>query len=259
MDPVKIFYSYAHEDEAYRNELSTYLGILKQNSKIVEWHERKIKPGSNFNVEISNKIETSDIIIFLISKDFLNSDYCFGVEVEKAFLLHKQGRIEIVPILLKPCLFEESRFSQLQIIPRDAQPISTSTLNEKTFNDVAKEIRDIVNDVSNRKLVKEVIVKDINAYPEYLNIVRQQVSSYAQLYERIRQLMPPGYERTNKMQAIFEKMKLLATSSYHFLEEFSKSPLPGERLAAISILLNYSSESYFKFLAETIGAEKPFV
>ncbi len=259
MEPVNIFYSYAHQDEAYRDELSNYLGVLVKNGKIREWHDRKIEPGIDFNIEIENKIESSQIIIFLITENFLNSDYCFGIEVKKAFILQVQGRIKIVPVLVKPCLFDESRFSQLQIIPRHAQPISTSASREAAFNEVAKEIRDIVAEVLDSVPTQKIEVDDSKGHPDSLNIVRQQVTSYALLYERTRQLMRPGKERTIKMQAVFDDMKKIATSSFPFLEEFIKSPLPGERLAAISILQNFTSEQYFSFLVDTIGSEKPFV
>ena len=262
MPPVKIFYSYAHEDEHLRDELSAYLGVLRQNNKIEEWHDRKIRPGINFNTEISDEIENTDVILFLISKDFLNSDYCFGIEVNKAFELQKTHSIEIIPILLKPCLFEESRFSQLQIIPRDAQPISTSVSKEDAWNAVAREIRDIVNIVS----AKKTAIADSNSNEKenhqsspFLNIAKQQITAYAELYERTRQQMLPGSERTVKMQDIFNKMKAIAGSTYSFLEEFTKSPLPGERLAAVSILHCFSDESYFDFLVDIVGAEKPFV
>ena len=216
-------------------------------------------PGTNFNVEISNEIESSDIIIFLITENFLNSEYCFGIEVKKAFMLQAQGRIKIIPVLVKPCLFDESKFSQLQLIPRLAQPISTSESRETAFNEVAKEIRDIVDGILRSEPSKKSEANTSTIYPVSLNIVRQQITSYASLYERTRQLMRPGHERTTKMQGVFDDMKKIATSSFPFLEEFIKSPLPGERLAAIAILQNFTSEQYFSFLVDTIGSEKPFV
>jgi hypothetical protein len=53
--------------------------------KIIEWHDRKIEPGAKWETEISAQLESAHLILLLISSDFLDSDYCFGVEVEKAF------------------------------------------------------------------------------------------------------------------------------------------------------------------------------
>ncbi|MEP7110291.1 MAG: toll/interleukin-1 receptor domain-containing protein [Ferruginibacter sp.] len=259
MSPARIFYSYAHEDKDCRDELSSYLGALVLNNKIEEWYDRHITPGVDYNIEINARIENSDIIIFLISKDFLKSKYCFGIETDKAFILQKQGKAKIVPVLLSPCLLEESRFTQLQVIPRDAVPISISPSRENAFNEVAREISNIVNDHLKNTKLPEIGIKNEYEYPSSLSIIKQQVTSFANLYERTRQLMKPSHDRTIKMQAIFDKMKSIAHVCYPFLEEFSKSPLPGERLAAISILQTFAIDDYFTFLAKTIGSEKPFV
>lgn len=257
--PVKIFYSYSHKDESFRDELSTCLGILKHNNKIEEWHDRQIKPGTNYNTDINDHIESTDIVIFLVSPDFLNSDYCFGIEVEKALALQKQHKVEIVPVLIKPCLYDESRFSQLQIIPRDARPVTSWPSKDDAFNAVAIEIRKVVDDIIKRRTEQPIETNAPYKFDSSLDLVRGQVTAYANLYERIRQQMQPGSDRTVKMQDVFNKMNSLATASYPLLEELSKSPLPGERLAAIAVLQNFADENYFDFLAETMGKEKPFV
>jgi len=82
-----------------------------------------------------------------------------------------------------------------------------------------------------------------------LDLVREQMRSYARLYERTRQRMSPSNERTQR----------LATASYPMLEEFTNSPSPGERLGAVAILQLFSSERYISFLVKLVGSEKPFV
>src|SRR5690349_8907476 len=121
----RVFYSYAHEDGEFRQRLGTHLAPLRQQKKIVEWHDRKIEPGANWDAEISAQLESSHLILLLVSAEFLASDYCFGVEIEKAMSRLKRGEVKVVPILLKPCLWQESRFCDLQIIPRDAKAITS--------------------------------------------------------------------------------------------------------------------------------------
>jgi hypothetical protein len=113
----QVFYSYSHKDAELRDRLGIHLAPLKYQRKIVEWHDRKIEPGTNWEKEISAQLESAHLIVLLVSADFLASEYCFGVEVEKAFTRLKRVQVKVVPILLKPCLWEESRFSALQIIP----------------------------------------------------------------------------------------------------------------------------------------------
>lgn len=255
----KVFYSYSHKDAKMRDELGTYLAPLVQQKKIVEWFDRKIEPGANWDTEIKEELNSANLILLLVSKDFLASEYCFGVEVEKALSRLKRGDVKVIPILLKPCLWDESLFSELQIIPRGAKAINSWTSHEKAYVEVANEIRDLVNDPPPSPQASAPEVKTFENFDSYLDLVRGQVSSYARLYEKIRQRMRASNERTYRMEEVFKRMLSLAVASYPLLDELSNSPSPGERLAAVAILQVFASEKYFPFLVKIIGADKPFV
>jgi hypothetical protein len=259
MEPVKCFYSYSHTDIDFRKKLSNYLAPLRQQKKIVEWYDRYIEPGTDWNKEITDKIDSVDLIFFLITAEFLASDYSFGVEVELAFNRLKKKEAKIVPILIKPCLWDQSRFSELQIIPRDAKPITSWSSVDDAFFQVAEEIKNMVNAI----LAKPVQIIDAEKsqyrFDHSLKLVRTQINSYAGLYERVRQQMRPGDERTKRMQEIFDKMKKLSFAAYPFLDELIKSPSPGERLTAVAILHEFTNEDYFDYITSLIGSEKPFI
>jgi TIR domain len=254
----RVFYSYSHQDAELRDRLGTYLAPLVQQQKIVEWQDRKIKPGADWETEISSQLERAHLILLLVSADFLASEYCFGVEVEKALTRLKRDEVKVVPILLKPCLWKESRFSELQIIPRDAKAITSWTSPEEALNNVADEISKLVSTPppSPREISSEY--PKSHRFDSSLDLVRGQVRSYAHLYERTRQRMRPSIERTSRMEQIFEKMRVLATASYPLLDELASSPSPGERLAAVAILQVFATEQFFPFLVKLVG-EKPFV
>ena len=259
MQPVKCFYSYAHADKDFREKLSRYLAPLRQQKKIEEWYDRNIAPGENWNDEISDQIGSADVIFFLISAEFLASDYCFGVEVEQALTRLKAGTVKIVPILIKPCLWDQSRFSELQIIPRDAKPITAALSSDDAFFQVAEEIKNMVTAMLAAPAINTETEKNKYRFDHSLDLVRAQISAYAGLYERIRQHMQPGDERTHRMQEVFDKMKKLSYAAYPFLEELQKSFLPGERLMAVAILHEFVNEACFDYLIGLIGSEKPFV
>jgi hypothetical protein len=253
----RVFYSYSHKDAELRERLGTYLAPLAHQKKIVEWHDRKIEPGADWEAEISSHLESANLILLLVSADFLASEYCFGVEVEKALIRLKQGEAKVVPVLLKPCLWKESRFSELQIVPRDAKAITSWASPEEALNDVAAEISKLVSAPPPSPPEPEQL--KAHGFQSSLDLVRNQVRSYARLYERTRQRMRPSDARTGRMEQIFEKMRLLATASYPLLEELSSSPTPGERLAAVAILQVFATEQYLPFLVKLVGSEKPFV
>jgi len=252
--PWRVFYSYSHADESLRNQLAKYLAPLKQKGSIIEWHDRSIEPGGDWNQKISDKLDSSDIVIALLSPDFLASEYCFGIEMEKAFSRLKREEIRLVPVLLRPCMWEESRFSAIQMIPRDSKPVTSWPSVDEALKNVAMEIREIV---SQGKPESVRPLDDLD--PTFMSLVRAQVQSYGRLYERTRQRLRPSDFRTNKMQEVFERMNQIATASYPLLEELKRSPSPGDRLSAVAILQTFADAASLDFLVELIGSQKPFV
>ena len=80
--PKEIFYSYSHKDEELRNEINQHLSMLQRNGLIVGWHDRQIGAGDRWRDEIDSHVHSADIILLLISSDFLASDYCYGIEMK---------------------------------------------------------------------------------------------------------------------------------------------------------------------------------
>jgi len=257
--PWKVFYSYSHRDAELRERLGTYLAPLRQQNKIVEWHDRKIEPGADWEDQISTQLDSAQLILLLVSEDFLASEYCFGVEVERALARLKLGEVRVVPILLKPCLWQESRFSELLILPRDAKAITSWASREEAFVNVATEILKLVSEPPPSQLQTPPESSEVSRFTASLDLVRSQVRSYARLYEITRQRMRPSHERTERMEQIFVQMRALATASYPLLDELGNSPSPGERLAAIAILQVFATEHWLPFLVKLVGSEKPFV
>ncbi|MDM0002839.1 toll/interleukin-1 receptor domain-containing protein [Variovorax sp. J22P240] len=195
---LHVFYSYSHRDEQFREKLATSLAPLRQKKLITEWHDRKIAPGINWDVEISTQLESSDLVLALLSPDFLASDYCFGVEMELAFTRVKERRSMLVPILVRPCMWEESRFSALQMIPRDAKPIASAQFLDEALKEVSREIRDLVLDALSISKHEEPEKSSRTSSDSSLDIVRKQIHAYARLYEKTRQRMPASDTRTKQ-------------------------------------------------------------
>ena len=72
--PIKLFYSYSHEDEAFREKLERHLAILRRQGVVKEWHDRHISAGREWKDQISEHLKTADVILLLVSSSFLNSD-----------------------------------------------------------------------------------------------------------------------------------------------------------------------------------------
>lgn len=259
----RVFYSYAHEDEELRKKLGEFLDPLRRRNKITEWHDRMLDPGAPWDKEIRDEISQANLILFLLSSEFLASDYSFEVEVDKAFDLAKAGAAILVPVLVKPCLWEESRFSDLQIIPRDNRSVCSSddprSASLELLHEVAAAISKMVAEEPPQPRSRSSETTDTQKFDNSLELVRHQVRSYARIYERTRQHMPASEARRRRMEAIMTSMRNLATASYPLLEELAASPSPGERLAAVSILQVFASERQLQFLLSLVKGENPFV
>lgn len=81
---VKIFFCYAHEDEALLKKLKDHLMPLQRQRHIDVWHDRDITAGVEWEREINEHLNTAQIILLLVSSDFMGSDYCYGIEMKRA-------------------------------------------------------------------------------------------------------------------------------------------------------------------------------
>ncbi len=149
--PIKIFYCYAHEDKNLRDRIDSHLGVLKRLGHVVGWYDREIQAGTEWEREIEEHLSTASIILLLVSADFVNSDYCYGVEMKRALELHHTGQTRVLPILLRPVDWRDAPFATLQMLPTGAKPITTWNNQDEALDDVARGIRDVVNSLRSQK------------------------------------------------------------------------------------------------------------
>ncbi|TDO13932.1 toll/interleukin-1 receptor domain-containing protein [Halomonas ventosae] len=120
---AKLVFSYSHTDEELRNELEKHLSPLKRMGKIDAWHDRRIVPGEEFEGQINKNFLEADIVLLLISSDFIDSDYCFQVEMERALQRHDRGEAVVIPVILRPCAWHQLPFGKLLAATKDGKPV----------------------------------------------------------------------------------------------------------------------------------------
>jgi TIR domain len=150
--PLKLFYSYSHRDEEHRDRLQAHLATLRRQGSIEDWHDRKILPGEIWAEKIDTKLQTADIILLLVSADFINSDYCYGRELEVALERHAVNEARVVPIIVQPVDWTGTPISDLQALPPDARPVTTWPNQEEAWVKVATGIREVVDDLQRRRM-----------------------------------------------------------------------------------------------------------
>lgn len=152
-----VFISYSHKDETFKEALDEHLSMLKRGGTIDAWHDRRIVASEDWSREISEHLENSELILFLISSSFLSSDYCVDVEVQRAVELHEEGRAQIIPILVRPCDWNSSSLSRFQGLPKDVLPITKWANSDEAWLDVVNGIKKYLSQFSPKKKVNSQV------------------------------------------------------------------------------------------------------
>jgi hypothetical protein len=153
IQPLELFYSYAHADETLRAQLNIHLSLLRQQGYISEWHDREILPGSVWVEEIDSHLKSARIILLLVSADFIASNYCYGVEMQAALKKHETGEARVIPIILRACDWETAPFGQLEALPKNAKPVKRWSDPDAAFTDIVKGIRAVVDELNKKRSI----------------------------------------------------------------------------------------------------------
>lgn len=144
---LNVFVSYSHKDEDLLNQLLPHLATLKRQEVINTWHDRQISGGTEWDQAIKDNLASADIILLLISSDFIASDYCWAVELQQAIERHEVGTARVIPISLRPCDWTGTPFRKLQAFPKNAKPVVSYDQADEAFEDIAKGIRQVVEEI----------------------------------------------------------------------------------------------------------------
>lgn len=157
--PIKVFYSYAHKDEKLRRELSAALALPRRTGVIQDWSDRNIPHGANWKEEIDHKLDSADLVLLLISSDFIQSEYCWGIEMQAAMARHQAGKARVVPILLRPVHWQGAPFAKLQALPPDGKPVTEWEPRDRGWATVAEAIDTLASELM-RQLPRQQAAPD---------------------------------------------------------------------------------------------------
>lgn len=140
---LTVFFSYSHRDKDLRERLEIHISALKKYRNIKTWYDREILPGKDWSNEIKKALYQSNIILLLVSADFLASDFC-NLEIDISVKRMQEGAAIVIPIILKPCLWKETELADLQALPLDGKPITTWSNRDEAFANIAEGVRKVV-------------------------------------------------------------------------------------------------------------------
>lgn len=144
---VSVFISYSHADEKLKIKLRNYLSVLEQQGIISMWHDRMIPAGAEWDRAIHAHLNECQVILLLISSDFLSSKYCFSVEMKRALQRHEEQSALVIPVILRPVTLVGTPFAKLQALPKDAKPVIKWRPREDAFVDITESLRNAIQNL----------------------------------------------------------------------------------------------------------------
>ena len=144
LDTLHLFISYSHKDNTLREELETHLKILNRQGLIQTWSDRCILPGDEWATDIDVNLNRADIILFLISADFIASKYCYEIEMPQAMARHENSEAMVIPIILRPCDWRNTPFNKLSWLPQNGEPVTTWGDRDAAWLNVETGIKDAI-------------------------------------------------------------------------------------------------------------------
>lgn len=159
---IKLFISYSHVDEQLMGKMRNHLTPLTKTSSLEIWYDRALLPGDKLDETIKQKLDESDIVLFLISSDFLSSYSCYDVELMSVINDKKHKNKIVVPLILRSCAWKETDLQQFTAIPNDGTAITSHENIDEPLHECAKRIKALIDfltllpPTSNKKIENSV-------------------------------------------------------------------------------------------------------
>ena len=160
---VSLFYSYCHIDERYRDRMETALALMRDNGFLSEWSDRKIIAGTPFSPQIIKELNNSDLVVYLVSPDFLASEACKD-EWRRARKNAEETGQRLVPIILRQCAWKDfDNMKDYLALPRDGKPISQWDDEDAAWQDVYEQVKRVLEDIRSTFDIREEYRRDISS------------------------------------------------------------------------------------------------
>ena len=125
----------------YHAQLETHLKLLQRENKIATWTDRRILGGDRWAEGIDLNLDEADIILLLVSADFIASDYCYEKEIKRAIEHADAGAPTAIPIIVRECVWDTAPFAKFQGFPKDGRAVTLWPDRDSAWKDVALGLR----------------------------------------------------------------------------------------------------------------------
>jgi hypothetical protein len=139
--PTRLYISYVQPDAHHRDRLVQHLSTLVRTNVVHAWHDGKLLPGQRRLDEILQHLSDADIILLLVTPNFLSSDHIWNIDIQIAMTRAEDDDAMVVPVIVEPVRWEDAPFRHLQPLPESGQPVTKWSSEDDAWLSVVEAIR----------------------------------------------------------------------------------------------------------------------
>jgi serine/threonine protein kinase len=249
---VKLNIIYTKEDKDFFERLEKHLAVLKHLHLIDQlWHSDLVELGENIQDVITGKISDSDIVILLISADFIASDFYYKDQLDLILKLHKEKALLVVPVLTRYCPWQFTKISWMNMLPDKELPLSSPQWEtpDKPYSAIAESLISIIHTYNSpQPKAPEAPPMSIENAPTVLINPDNRTIAYPTVFGQV-----PEYIKSNIVGQVVQGYRIeryIASGGFGAVYEAAHS-VTGHRVALkISHGINYFSDEFRKMLVE---------
>jgi len=137
---LNLLIAYAPTDAELKNEMEKQLSKLRKTKKASVWSNMNITVTNKWDEITKKKLKEADVILILISQNFLNTEPVWKEEVATVIERHSYGTALVLPVILTPFTSPAMPILTLDPLPKDGQPIASFTNREAIYNEIFNEL-----------------------------------------------------------------------------------------------------------------------
>ncbi|MBP8070639.1 MAG: toll/interleukin-1 receptor domain-containing protein [Acinetobacter sp.] len=145
---INIFISHCHtndEDQKFFNDILMFINpAINSMDNVKLWSDKQLLTGQNIDIEVENALNDMNLMICLVSPEYLNSNYCIEKELKDALAKRKIGKANIFPVILRKCVWKHTFFGQILCQPKDGKPLKEWTDKDEVLSDVTDALMDVI-------------------------------------------------------------------------------------------------------------------
>lgn len=187
---MKAFISYSHRDAELLDKLHEHLAALRREGLLETWTDREIDAGGEIDEEVAQAMDEAGLFLLLVTASFLNSDYCYQREFERAQQKRAAGKAIIVPLILREVDWDIPALRKYKALPTDGKPVVSRHWHseDEAFASIATGLRRMLKAFKpngENKTASSRAAKKTNFTPDESHVSDEQRAELRKLQEQV--------------------------------------------------------------------------